>query len=110
MLALCIIRSVFCLNFAHLGEISLVADQHEGHVLLTVSSQLSEPALDILKGLLLGNVIDEKCTRRASIIGTGDGAISILTSSVPYLGLNDVSCLSRDSPRCKLHTNGRPRL
>lgn len=48
----------------------LVADQHDDDVIVCVVSQLLQPALDILKGDLLRNIVHQKssdCTTGISI-------------------------------------------
>lgn len=103
-----IICSVLRLDFSHFGKICLVADQHESHVFLSMGAKLGQPALNVLKTLLLGDVINEQGPRCTSVIRRGDCTVSVLPSSIPNLSFNDVSGLGGNCARRKLNTDGRP--
>ena len=110
LLALSVVSCVFRLDLAHLSQIRLVPDQHQRHVLLTVRAQLGQPALDILKRLLLRDVVDEQRARRAPIVRRRDGSIAVLPCRVPNLRLNDVARLCGDCARRELHADRGTRL
>ncbi len=58
LLALRKIGSIFSLDLSHFGQVSLVANHHESHVLLAVGAQLGQPILNVLKRLLLSYIVN----------------------------------------------------
>ena len=107
LFALGIICSVLRLDLSHLCKVSLIANQHKGHVFLSMGAKLGQPALNVLKTLLLGNVVNEQGPRRTSVVRGGDCSVSVLPSSIPNLSFNDVSGLSGDCARREFNTDGR---
>jgi hypothetical protein len=53
---------------------------------------------------MLADIVDEKCTDCTTVIGRSDGAISLLTSSVPNLRLDGL-CVNLDRPCRELNTD-----
>jgi len=54
-------------------------------------TELLEPPLHILKGGMLGNIVDEESTDSTTVVGGGDSAVTFLTGRVPDLGLDGFS-------------------
>lgn len=50
-----------------------------------------EPLLDIVEGLVVGNIVDDNDAMGSSVVGGGDGAETFLSGCVPNLELD---CLS----------------
>lgn len=50
--------------------------------------ELTKPPMDIVEGLSLGNVVDQKRAYSTSVVSTGDGSVPLLTGRVPYLCLD----------------------
>lgn len=72
-----------------------------------MGAKLGQPALNVLKALLLGDIINEQGPRRTSVVRGGDCTVSVLPSSIPNLSLNDVSGLGGNCARRELNTDGR---
>ena len=86
-------------------EIGLVSDEHDHNVRLGVVSQLLEPALDILKSRMLGNVVDQERPDRAAVVRAGNGTVALLPRRVPNLRLDGLS-LGLDGLGGELYANG----
>lgn len=86
-------------------QIALVPNQHDNDVAIGMISKLLKPARDVLISHVLRDIIYQQSTHRASVICRGDGSVSLLTSSVPNLGLD---CLGVDLNRAcgEFDTNG----
>ena len=72
-------------------EIGFVTDEKLDDVLVSVLIDFSEPVFDILKGLSVGDVVNENNSVGAFVVRGGDGFKSLLSGSVPYLELDGVS-------------------
>lgn len=68
-------------------EIGLVACHHYDDVRVGVVPQLAQPPLDVVKGLPLGNVVDQECPHGSSVVSAGYRSVPLLTRCVPYLCL-----------------------
>ena len=86
-------------------QISLITNQHHCYVLVGIVFQLIEPLLYALESLLLGDVIDQKCSNSSSVIRTCDSTVSLLTSSVPDLSFDNFA-ITLYTLGSKLYTNG----
>ena len=42
----------------------------------------------MFEGVSAGDIVDEECPRRTTIVGAGDGTEGFLAGCVPYLKLN----------------------
>mmetsp|Transcript_8650 Transcript_8650/g.25433 ORF Transcript_8650/g.25433 Transcript_8650/m.25433 type:complete len:200 (-) Transcript_8650:239-838(-) len=71
-------------------EVALVPHQHHHNRRVCVRPQLLQPALDVLKGEPLRDVIDEQRAHRAAVVRRRDGAVALLTGGVPDLRFNDL--------------------
>mmetsp|Transcript_41344 Transcript_41344/g.110634 ORF Transcript_41344/g.110634 Transcript_41344/m.110634 type:complete len:140 (-) Transcript_41344:144-563(-) len=72
-------------------QIALVADQHNDNVLIRVISQLLQPSIDVLKGNILRNIVDEECPNSTTIICAGNSSVSLLSSGIPNLRFQSLS-------------------
>jgi hypothetical protein len=87
------------------AQIALVSDQHDDNVGIGVVPELLQPSRDVLVGLVLADIVDEEGTDGTTVVGRGDGAISLLTGCVPDLCLDglgvdlDRSCGKLDADR-----------
>lgn len=61
--------------------------------------------MDIIKALLVTDIIDEQYTHGTSIIGSGDGLESFLASSIPNLQL-DPLVIEINGSDLEINTNG----
>lgn len=66
-------------------EIALVAHQHDEYVLVRVVAQLAQPALHVLVGQVLGDVVHQQRADCAAVVRRGDRAVPLLARCVPYL-------------------------
>ena len=64
-------------------EIRLVSDNDLVHLLVTVLLNLTEPVLDVVEGLLVGDVINEDVAVSSAVVRLGDGTEALLASSIP---------------------------
>ena len=72
--------------------------------------ELSEPVRDVLKGLFLGDIVDQKGSAGAPIVRRCDGSVPVLTRRVPNLRLDHVACFRGDRASGELDADRRPRL
>lgn len=54
-------------------------------------TQLLQPSCDILICLVLADVVDKQCSYRASVVGRGDSAVSLLAGGIPDLSFDGLS-------------------
>lgn len=62
---------MFCLfrrHCAQMSQIALVSDQHDDNIGVRVVAQLLEPSRHVGERLLLGDIVHEKCSHRASVV------------------------------------------
>lgn len=71
-----------------MSQITLVTDKHNNDVGVGMVAQFLKPPGDILVGLMLANVVDEKGTNGAAVVGRCDGAVALLAGCIPNLGLD----------------------
>jgi hypothetical protein len=69
-------------------QIALVTDQHNHNVRVGVVAQFLQPSCDVLVCLVLADVVDEQRSHSASVVGRGDGAVSLLPCGIPNLGFD----------------------
>jgi len=86
-------------------EIALVADEHDDGARGDVGDELVQPVGDVVKGLLVRDVIDEHRALRAVVDGAGDGAEALLPRRIPDLHLH-VPVLDLQPLRHKLNADG----
>lgn len=67
------------------GQIALVANQQLVDTLRGITVNLGKPLLDVREGILVRDIIDDNDTMGTTVVGRGDGAETLLSSSVPLL-------------------------
>ena len=110
-------------------QIALVPHQHNHNIDIRVVPQFLQPAVDVLVGLVLCNVINEERANSTSVVSVGffgsfntqmspveqaltvdrdsrasDSPITLLTRRIPNLRLDGLS-IHLYATRSKLHTN-----
>ena len=86
-------------------QIALVSDKHNDNVLSSILTKLSQPPLNVLVGNALGDIVAKQSPNSSTIVGTGDGTVSFLSSSIPNLSL-DSFAVDLNAPCGELNTNG----
>lgn len=71
------------LDHALIFEIRLVSDDYLVNFFVTVLLDLTEPVLDVVEGLLVGDIIDKDVTVSSAVVRLGDGTEALLASSIP---------------------------
>ena len=79
---------LFCGHSPKVSQIALVSHQHDDNVCVGMVAELFQPACDVLIGLVLGDVVDEEGADCATVVGAGDGAVTLLTGGIPDLRLD----------------------
>mmetsp|Transcript_60445 Transcript_60445/g.148696 ORF Transcript_60445/g.148696 Transcript_60445/m.148696 type:complete len:272 (-) Transcript_60445:163-978(-) len=102
---LCIRLRIVCWHGAQVPQIALVAHQHDDDVVVSMVPELLQPAVHVLEGDVLGDVVDEKRADRSPVIGAGDRPVPLLPSCVPDLRLDGLT-VHLDAAGCKLHPDG----
>jgi hypothetical protein len=69
-------------------QIALVSDQHNDNVGIGMVPELLEPPGHVLVGLVLADVVDEQGADGSTVVSRGDGAVALLASCIPDLGLD----------------------
>ena len=77
-------------------EVTLVANEHDGHVWVCVLAGVFEPAGEVVERLTSGDVVNEEGTHRTSVIRRSDRTISLLPGSVPNLCLDGLPIMRAD--------------
>ena len=80
--------SLFGGNDALGGEIGLVTDEELVDVFGRVTVDFVQPLLDVVEGLLVGDVVDHNDAVGAAVVAGSDGAEALLSSRVPDLELD----------------------
>lgn len=89
-----------------MSQIALVPYQHDDDVGVCVVPQLLQPPCHSLVCLVLADIVDEQGANGPSVVGRGDGAVSLLACGVPDLCLDRLR-IYLDAPGRKLDTDGR---
>lgn len=89
-----------------MAQITLVTNQHDDNIGVGVVSELLKPSCDVLVGLVLADVVYEQGTDGTTIICGGDGAVTLLTGSIPNLCLDRLG-IDLDGSGGKLNTDSR---
>lgn len=82
------ITYLFCGHSPKVSQIALVSHQHDDNVCVGMVAELFQPACDVLVGLVLGDVVDEEGADCATVVGAGDGAVTLLAGGIPDLRLD----------------------
>lgn len=89
-----------------MSQITLVPDEHDDDVGVGVVTEFLQPAVDIVVGLVLADIVHKKGTDGATIVGRCNGTVAFLTGSIPDLCL-DCLGIHLDGAGCELDTDGR---
>lgn len=63
------------LNLALVNQIRLVSDQELVDILAGITINLLQPLLDVVEGLLVGDIVDDDDTMSSTVVGRGDGTV-----------------------------------
>ena len=72
-------------------EIGFIAHQEFDNILISVLVDLSQPVLNVLEGLSVGDIVDEDDSVSTLVVRGSDGLEVFLSCGVPYLKLNGAS-------------------
>lgn len=88
-----------------LDEINLITHKHYADILLGWIKQGLKPVFDILKGLSVGNVVDDQTSEGLPVMCHSDCPVLFLTGSIPELGFDGCSIFHADIFGGKLDTD-----
>lgn len=71
---------LICRHRPQMLQVTLVSNKHNNNIGVRMISQFLEPSRHVLVGLVLGNIVYQKCADSASVVGGGDGSVSFLSS------------------------------
>lgn len=71
---------LICRHRPQMLQVTLVSNKHNNNISVRMISQFLEPSRHVLVGLVLGNVVYQKCADSTSVVGGGDGSVSFLSS------------------------------
>lgn len=100
------VLAVLCGYSSQVPLIGLVAHKHDDDVAVRMVPQLLQPPRDVLEREALADVVDEERTDGAPVVGRSDGAVPLLTRSIPNLSL-DRLVVDLDGPCGELDADGR---
>ena len=106
LLFFCVDRCIFDSNLSIFRQVRLIPYQHCAHMFRTMVTKLLQPFFDILKWFSFSDIIDKQSSNCSFVVTTGNSSVSVLTSCIPYLGLNHVSWLSCNCFSCELNSDG----
>jgi hypothetical protein len=86
-------------------EVGLVADEELVDILAGVAVDLVEPLLDVVKGFVVGDVVDDDDAVGAAVVRGGDGAEALLSGGVPNLEL-DCLAVELDGTNLEVDADG----
>mmetsp|Transcript_14306 Transcript_14306/g.30342 ORF Transcript_14306/g.30342 Transcript_14306/m.30342 type:complete len:230 (-) Transcript_14306:421-1110(-) len=87
-------------------QIALVSNEHDHNVGFGVIPEFLEPPLDVLKGSVFRNVVDQQGTNGSPVVSAGDRPVAFLSGRVPNLCL-DGFALGLDGFGGEFHPDGR---
>lgn len=93
-------------NLAPCVQVTLISDQHDGHVGVSVLLDFFEPSGEVGECVPSRDVVDEECAGRTSVIRSRDRLKGFLASGVPDLQLN-VFLLDLNGTSTKLNSDGQ---
>jgi len=92
-------------NLSPVVHVALVAEDHLLHVGAGVLLNVPDPVLDIVKGLLVGDVVHQHNAHGSSVVGRGDGPEPLLAGGVPDLEL-DLLTVQLNRPDFEIYAYG----
>ena len=84
-------------------QITLVSNEHNHDIRVSVVAELLQPPGDVVIGLMLADIVNKQGADSTTVVGRGDGAVPLLTSCIPNLCLDslgvdlDGSCRELDA-------------
>lgn len=87
-------------------QITFIAHEHYDNIRVRVISELFQPSLHILIGLMLADIIDQQGPNGSPIVGRSDGAIAFLACGVPDLSFDGLG-VDLDGAGCELDPDSR---
>lgn len=85
-------------------QITLVADEHDCHIRVSVLLHLLEPASQVRERITTSDIVDKESASRTTIVRTSDTLERLLASGIPDLKLN-VLLRDLDGARAELNTD-----
>ena len=74
VIILLLIISSILENLSSVVHVALVPEDHLLHISAGVFFDVSDPVLDVVKTLLVGNIVDEHDAHGPAVVGRGDGS------------------------------------
>lgn len=91
---------------AQMSQIALVSDQHDDDVGVGMVAEFLQPPVDVVVGLVLADIVDKEGPDGTTVVGGGDGAITLLTGGIPDLRLDRLG-VDLDGTGGEFDTDGR---
>ena len=89
-----------------MSQIALVSDQHDDDVGVGMVAEFLQPPVDVVVGLVLADIVDKEGPDGTTVVGGGDGAITLLTGGIPDLRLDRLG-VDLDGTGGEFDTDGR---
>lgn len=89
-----------------MSQITLVSHKHDDDIRVRMVAKFLQPSSNVVIGLVLADVVNEKSPNGAPVVGGRDGSIALLSCGVPNLRLNCFR-VNLNGSRGKLDTDGR---
>lgn len=105
----CKLLGIFCRHSTQVSQITLVSNEHDDNVGIGMVTELLQPPVDIVIGLVLADVVNEQRTDRTAVVGRCNGTVPLLTGSIPDLSLDGLG-VDLDGAGRKLDTDRRLRV
>ena len=96
-------------RWVRLNQVELVTDQHYTDVLLCRVEKSTEPILQVLERLTIGDIINDEASESLAVMRNGDRTILFLSCRVPQLSFDSSAVLHCHVLSGKLDANSRPR-
>lgn len=100
----CKLLCVLCWHRPEMPQITLVSNQHNDNISISVIPQLFQPSLHILICLMLADIINKQSTYCSTIVRRSNGTVTLLAGRIPDLRLDGFG-VNLYGAGCKLNTN-----
>ena len=90
-------------NLSSIVHVALVPKNHLLHICTCMLLNIPDPVLDVVKTLLIGDVIDQHDPHGPPVVGRGDGPEPLLACRVPDLQL-DFLAIQLDSSDLEINS------
>lgn len=71
-------------------QITLVSNEHDDNVGIGMVPKFFQPPGDVVIGLMLADVVNKQGADSTTVVGRGDGTVSLLTGRIPNLCLDSL--------------------